>query len=116
VEPISPYLINDRRHVVLVIFRVEPGAERHLPKAIQTSGRLRLVFGFSERRQQHRGEDGDNGDDDQKLDQREGGYRSEIPIRRSAVAEQLSHADRHAPTLHPPGAKVKLLKMRFSPG
>jgi hypothetical protein len=93
--------------MVLVIFRVKPRAERHLPKAIQTSRRLSLVFGFGERRQQHRGQDSDNGNDDQKLDQREGGYRSEIAIRRFAVAEELFRAGGHEPTLHPPGADVK---------
>ena len=106
-EPVSPHLIDDRRHVVLVIFRVKPRAERHLPKAIQTSRRLCLVFGFGERRQQHRGQDSDNGDNDQKLDQREGGYRSAIAIRPSAVAEELFRAGGHTPTLYPPGANVK---------
>ena len=106
-EPVSPHLIDDRRHVILVIFRVKPRAERHLPKAIQTSRRLCLVFGFGERRQQHRGQDSDNGNDDQKLDQREGGYRSEIAIRRSAAAEELCRAGGHEPTLHPPDVDVK---------
>ncbi len=63
----------ERDDIVSIVIGVEGVAEAHLADVIETFGGARLFFGTGERRQEHAGEQGDDGDDDQQLDESETG-------------------------------------------
>src|SRR5205823_2605605 len=57
---------------VPVIIYVELNAQPHLPEIVDAGDLLGLRFGFCQRRQKHRRQDRDDGDDHEQLDKREG--------------------------------------------
>ena len=62
-------------HNVIVVEGVLVPGERHLMEIADAGGGLSLGFGFGQSRQEHSCQDGDNGYDDQQLDEREGRVR-----------------------------------------
>jgi hypothetical protein len=68
-------------HGKLAAVIVREGMERHaeLLKVAHAVDALGLEFGFAERGQQQRGENGDDGDDEKQFDQRESPALSVLP-------------------------------------
>ena len=57
---------------VRVVIRVHLAGEQDLPRVAHAFDGMCLLLGFAQRRQEHPRQDRNNGDDHQKLNQREG--------------------------------------------
>jgi len=68
----------ERDDVVLVFIGIKLVAHGHLVKVADAPDGAAFLLGSRQRRQEHRGEDGDNGDDDQQFN--EGERRAGAPI------------------------------------
>ena len=62
-------LVAMRRENLVVVIRVKLHEQTDLSEVVQAGNALSLLFGLSQRRQQHPGKDGDDGDDDEKFDE-----------------------------------------------
>ena len=70
------------RQVIFVIQNVEMRRQAPLLEVVQTGNALSFRLGFGQRWQQKRSQDGDNGDDDEQLDQRKATQRP-LPCKES---------------------------------
>src|SRR3954471_14841900 len=80
-----------RRETAVKILRVKHHRKPHLLEITQALKRYRFLFGPAQGWQEHSGENGDNRDDHQKFDQREGAACR--PLADGSICSQLHHGN-----------------------